>query len=427
MLVGLIHHDPDRRRIARRHLPPELSNLRGGHLLELACALVPVIDQRVGSLLNHRSLCLDSARDLVVPALAMTWPFLTGWPGALEEHVAGKLNLGGSKKGGSARRAFYEVLSNRNDPKLSSAVQKNISQLFERCRTARSGGVTIAEMTKLTGADRRTLFEMREAGKLPSFLALDGIRLQVLINREAVAPMLALNRPRLRLIHAAEMLGVPTYAIREMVQIGLLTAVPVPPGRDGYFQFSVCPDSMQAFSDKLCRHLAQGNQTHPVSLAEVMRRIGGRPKPWAKVLKAVTDGKLPASLAEGVAPFVERIAIMSEGALSLPCFQLNKGMDWSGCMVTKSDLAELMNIRPSHFSRHSEFLLGPGPAVREITMNAALRLARTYISTSEMSRKLHVYRRAVGNLARSCGVEPAAPCLFSRVQAEQLIPGLRSS
>lgn len=424
MLVGLIHHDLDKRRIARRHLPPELSDLGGGHLLELACALAPVVDRRVATLLQSRSLCLDSTRDLLVPALAATWPFLAGWPGAIEQHVADKLNLGGTEKGGSTRKAFYKVLCDRSNPKLSPAVQKVLSQLFERCRTARSRGVTIAEMTKLTGADRPTLFRMRKAGTLPSFLALDGIRLKVLVNKDAVAPMVVQRTPRLRLIHAAEMLGVPTYAIREIAHLGLVEVVPVPPGRGDYLQLAVCRDGMQALCDKLYCRLTQPNDAHLISLAQAMRKIGGRPKPWARVLKAIADGELTASLAEGEAPLGHRIAIQSEEVLSLPCFQPTSSMDWSGCMVTKTDLAEIMGIRPPHFSRHSEFLLGPGPAFREITMDAALHLARTYISTGEMSLKLHVYRRAVGNLARSHGVKPAARGLFRRAQAEQLIPGL---
>jgi hypothetical protein len=424
MLVGLIHHNPDKRRIARRHLPPELRDLGGGHLLELACALAQVIDQRVGSLLNQRSLCLDSARDIVVPTLAATWPFLAGWPRAIEEHVADKLNTGGRNKGGSARKGFYEVLTNRSNPRWSPDVQNVLSQLFDRCRIARSRGVTIAELTKLTGADRQTLFETRKAGRLPIFLALDGIRLQVLVNREAVAAILARNRPRLRLVHAAEMLGVPTYAIRELVHVGLVEEIPVPPGRGDYLQLAVCRDGMYALRTKLKGRLAQSNTANSVRLAEAMRQIGGRPKPWARVLRAIADGELTASLAEGEAPLAQRITIDSQGVLSLPCFHPTSSMDWSGCMVTKTDLAEIMSIRPPHFSRHSEFLLGPGPAFREITMDTALDLAQTYISTGEMSRKLHVYHRAVGNLARSYGVKPAAPGLFRRAQAEQLIPGL---
>ncbi|QCB41163.1 hypothetical protein E5673_02085 [Sphingomonas sp. PAMC26645] len=424
MLVGLIHHDPDKRRIARRYLPPELSGLGGGHLLELACALAPVVDQRVGSLLHHRSLCLDSARDIVVPALAAAWPFLTGWPGAVEAHVADKLNLGGREKGGSTRKAFYEVLSDRNGLRVSPAVQKLISHIFERCQTARSRGVTILEMAKLIGADRRTLFEMRKAGKLPSFLALDGIRLQVLVDREAVAPMLTRKKTRLRLVQAAEILGTPTYAIRELAHLGLVAVASVPPGRGDSLQLAVCRDSLEAFRDKLSRRLSPSNEGCPVRLTEAMRGIGGHPKPWARVLQAIAEGDLAASAVDGDAPLADRITIRSEAILSLECFQPTEGMDWSACMVTKSDLAEIMNISPPHFSRHSEFLLGPGPAFREITMDTAHELARRYISTSEMSRKLRLYRRAVGNFARIHGVKPQASGLFSRTEAEQLIPGL---
>jgi hypothetical protein len=424
MLVGLIHHDPDRRRIARCHLPPDLAELNGGHLLELACTLAPVVDRRVTSLFGDRSLCLDSARNHVVPALAATWPFLAGWPGAIEQHVAEKLNVGGREKGGSTRKAFYQVLCDRDDPRLSPVVQKVLSQLVERCRAARSSGVTIAEMTKLTGADRPTLFEMRKAGKLPSFLALDGIRLQVLVDREAVAPMLTRKKTRLRLVHAAEMLGTPTYAIRELAHLGLVAVASVPPGRGDSQQLAVCRDSMEAFHGKLSRRLSPSKGGYPIRLTEAMRGIGGYSKPWARVLEAMAEGDLAASSVDGDEPLAQRITVRSESILSLECFQQTEGMDWSGCMVTKSDLAEMMNISPPHFSRHSEFLLGPGPAFREITMDTAHELARRYISTSEMSRKLGLYRRAVGNFARTHGVKPQASGLFSRTEAEQLLPGL---
>ncbi|WP_267389725.1 TniQ family protein [Sphingomonas sp. GC_Shp_3] len=424
MLIGLIHHDTDRRRIARRHLPPDLSDLGGGHLLELAGVLAPVIDRRVASSLNGRSLCLDTARNLIVPALAGTWPFLAGWPGAIEQHVAEKLNMGGIEKGGSTRKAFYQVLCDRNDPKLSPAVQKVLSRLFERCRAARLRGVTIAEMTKLTGADRPTLFEMRKAGKLPSFLALDGIRLQVLVAHETVAPLLAQNKPRVRLAHAGEMLGLPTYAIREMVHLGLVTAAPVPPGRGDYLQLAVYRDSLQAFQAKLSRRLAPAASGDPVSLAEAMRNIGGRPKPWAMVLKAIVDGDLQATANDGEDPLIQRIAFEPDQLPSLRCFQHNSSMDWSDCIVTKSDLAEMMNIKASRFSRHSEFLLGPGSALREVTMDTAQRLARTYICTREMSGKLRLYRRAVGNFAKKHGVKPQETGLFRRAEVEKLIPRL---
>ena len=424
MLVGLIHHDAEKRRIARRCLPPALSGLGGGHLLELACALAPVVDQRVGSLLRHRSLCLGGAQEIVVPALAAVWPFLTGWPGAVEKYVAEKLNLGGSEKGGSTRKAFYEVLSDRNGRRVSPEVQKLFLHLFERCQSARSRGMTILKMANLTGADRRTLLAMRKAGKLPSFLALDGIRLQVLVDREAVAPMLICNKNRLRLIYAAEMLGTPTYAIRELAHLGSVAVASVPPGRGDYLQLAVWQESVDDFVGKLSHQLSQSKGNYPLRLTEAMRGIGGRPKPWAKVLRAIAEGDLAASVVGGDAPLAQRITISSEEILSAECFQHTEAMDWRGCMVTKSDLAEIMNISPPHFSRHSEFLLGPGPALRKVTMETAQKLARRYITTSEMSCKLRLYRRAVGNFARINGVKPLTTGLFNRIEAEQLIPGL---
>lgn len=426
-LIDLIHHDPTQRMAARRHLSPQLTMLDGGQLLELACLLAPVIDRRVTPLLRFRSLCLDNTRKLIVPALAETWHFLAGWPDSIEQYVAEKLNLSGSKKGGSARKEFYRILSTPDDPRLSPAVRKVVSDIVDRSRAARSQGMTIAEAKRATGADRRTLFEMRKAGMLPSFLALDGIRLKVLVDNKAVASMIADNKPRIRLSHAAVILGIPTYGIREMVHLGFLTAARVPPGRGDYLQLAVWRDSLEAFRNELHSRLVETDVQHPLRLGELMQRIGARPKPWANVLEAIRSGKLSASLVDGTEPLAQRITVAADVSLHLKCFRPVRSMDWAGCMITKADLAEIMNIRAPHFGRHTEFLLGEGPYFREISMDAALRIARTYISTGEIRQRLGLHPRAASYLAQSHGVLPEAPGLFKRTRAERLIPGLRTN
>lgn len=154
-----------------------------------------------------------------------------------------------------------------------------------------------------------------------------------------------------------------------------------------------------------------------------MRQIGGRPKPWAKVLGAIHAGQLSASISAGEAPIALRIMVKSEKLLATQHFQPSPDMTWDNCIVTKTDMADIMNIHPPHFSRYSNFLIGPGPNVREIRMKDVLNLAQTYVSTREISRRLGVHPRRAEYLTRFNKVKRAVPGLFYRASAEALIPG----
>ena len=62
--------------------------MEAGDLLALACVLAPVIDHRAARPLTLWSLSLAKARQVIVPAIAGTWPLLQGWPQALEGLLA---------------------------------------------------------------------------------------------------------------------------------------------------------------------------------------------------------------------------------------------------------------------------------------------------------------------------------------------------
>lgn len=261
---------------------------------------------------------------------------------------------------------------------------------------------------------------MRQAGELPSILAMEGGRLSVLVDKAAVADLAERYLPRERLVRAAWQIGVPTYTIHELVRAGQLVAAPLPPGCSG--QLAVYQDSLRAFQTELSECLAGDTQDYTVNLARLMRRIGGRPKPWAQVLAAIKSGDLPARLAEGAGPMAQRIMVQDEKVLSMAIFAENHDTDWSGIMVTKADCAEMINILPHNFSGYSDFLLGPGGNIRDISMDEALRLAKTYILTGELGHRLGVHHSAARHLADHRGLKPEFNGLFKRADAEKLIP-----
>ena len=228
------------------------------------------------------------------------------------------------------------------------------------------------------------------------------------------------NKPRERLVRAAWRLGVPTYAIHQLVRDGELVATPPPPGCSE--QLAVYEESLAALEQDLRSQLALQDESLATNLFKLMHRIGARPKPWAKVLAAIRTGALTASLADGTAPLAQRIMVANEDVLELPIFADDPAMDWSCVMVSKSDTAEIMNIPAPNFSKYCDFLFGPGGYFRDITMEEALTLGRTYIGTGEMGHRLGLHHTAARHMAEFRKVESRYPGLYSREAAEALIP-----
>jgi hypothetical protein len=59
---------------------------------------------------------------------------------------------------------------------------------------------------------------MRQSGELPSVLALDGHNVTVLMDKAAIDRLAHRHQPRERLVWGAWKLGLPTYAVRELIQ-----------------------------------------------------------------------------------------------------------------------------------------------------------------------------------------------------------------
>lgn len=420
-LIDLVHHDPERRAATRMALAPQLAHLGGGELLELACALAPLIDPRAAKPLRVRKLSMEVAAEVIVPAIAGTWPLLYDWPHGLENLLIDRLNQNPRSMAAAKRDIVYQLLYKTRRRTLSRPVANVINEFADRCRSARAEGVTIAEAVKLTGGRQPALYAMRRAGELPTILALDGCRFQPLIPKQAIENLVKRNRPRVRLTHSAERLGVPTYTIHQLVHDGLLKAAPIPPGCRA--QTSVYQASLADLDARLRAHLEGDDEGYEVNLAELMKRIGGRPKPWSRIFAAILSEGLSARLADGKLPLARRIMVRDEAVLSLPIFADRDDMDWDGINVLKSDLADMMNITPHNFSHYSDFLIGPGDHLRDIPMLEALRLAQTYVGSAELGQRHGLHFSAVRHFLESHGVVVEYRGLYDRVAAERLFSG----
>ncbi|WP_225871660.1 hypothetical protein [Qipengyuania atrilutea] len=390
-------------------------------MLKLVCLIAPVLDHRAGRPLTLWTLSLDKARDYIVPALASSWPLLKGWPHAFEDFIADRINKHAKSRGDENSGASYRFLQRCRKQQLSTPVRTVVDGFAERSRNATDRGYTGQQVADLVGSQVSALVAMRRSGKIPSVLALDGHRLHVLFEKQAITKLLYKFQPRERVERAAGRLGIPSYAVRHLVDLGCLEAAPTPPGRSN--KLTVRERSLSSFVDALDAQMPQATGNYPYKLEKLMLRLGGGPKPWAAVLAAIAKGELDAAVSPGSRRLGDRIRFRTDEVLTLPAFAHRPDLS-AGAPLFKSDLADMLSLSITNFSRYSDFLLGPGDHCREVSVAQALDLTKAIISTTEIAARLRLHHTSAFRLASQRGVLVKSNGLFDRASAEELITEL---
>ncbi len=423
-LVDLLHPDPLRRERTRQLLPPELAQLAADDLLKLVCLIAPVVDHRAGRPLTLWTLSLDMAKGCIVPALANSWSLLKGWPYAFEDLIASRINAHAKARGDGNWGASYRFLWRCRKQKLTAPVKSIVDGFAERCRKATERGYTGQQVADLVGGQVSALVAMRRSGEIPSVLALDRQRLHVLFPKDDIHKLLDKFQPRERVERAASRLGIPSYAVRHLIALGCLEAAPTPPGRSN--RLTVRETSLLSFIEALEAQVPPATGEYPHKLDKLMLRLGGGPKPWAAVLAAIANGELDATVSPRSRRLGDRISFRTDDVLSLPAFADRPELT-SGTPLLKSDLADMLSLSITNFSRYSEYLLGSGDHHSEIDVPFAVEVASTIISTTEIAARLQLHHTSAFRLASQRGVIVKSDGLFDRASAEILIPELCES
>lgn len=420
-LVGLVHPDPLKRKGARQLLPSELAQLAADDLLKLVCLIAPVVDHRAGRPLTLWTLSLDKAKDYIAPALANSWALMKDWPHAFEDLIASRINAHAKARGDGNWGASYRFLWRCRKQKLTAPVKSVVDGFAERCRKATERGYTGQQVADLVGGQVSALVAMRRSGEIPSVLALDGQRLHVLFPKDYIHKLIDKFQPRERVERAASRLGIPSYAVWHLIDLGCLETAPTPPGRSN--RLSVRETSLSSFIQALEAQMPPATGDYPHKLDKLMLRLGGGPKPWAAVLAAIARGEMDAAVSPGSRRLGDRIQFRTDGVLSAPAFTDRPKLP-DNLQLFKSDVADMLSLSITNFSRYSECLLGPGDHRSEISVDRALDVAETIISTTEIAARLRLHHTSAFRLASQRGVLVKSEGLFDRSSAEELIPEL---
>ena len=422
-VAAIFHPDQHVAEGALAVLPIDLSPAA---VLELLIRTMRLIDPPLGERWTNGMERPSGSR--CAAAMAEAWRLMRRWPEGPLELMGDRLaraedSLQDGNDGASMRFLFV-----RKAYGLSSELRPVIEALNEHCR----------QIGDPKGAQREGLIAPKDAERA---LRVVGTGVAAARRKGALKTIFAIGPMHARPMHRAdeieeirrqmdegrfpesvsEELGVPKYAISQLVAAGIMENVPHPFVTAFLGEPQIWAFSFQRFKQRILD--ASQENVRGVSLTVAMRVFGGGPKPWAAIVSALLDGRIPFSLSTarprldgievcncGFAEFHSRLRSMAVPLAELPD------------LLSKRDAGEILNLSPQKYGPLLTGLRLKNTVKRaSVPTSAVLKMASAYISSVEIARRVGKSPRWVKFELLRLGLEQTSLAGYERAEVESLL------
>ncbi|WP_165830715.1 TniQ family protein [Phenylobacterium soli] len=295
IVASLLSHDPDVRQAAATEFPPVFRDLSPTSLFELI-----VLFARSSIEGSRRQ--TSPARNLPVEDLARGCRIAIEYPSSFANFAAAhtdnqviapffcRIARGESLNFDPDLRAFATALVDEHEPLRHGPAR--LKALREQ-----SGRVSLSSAAKTLRVDNATVRKLITAGALETSPGRGDQRCHQWLSPESVEALDLRFSSRLSAVEFHREFGLPYEGVEQLVSAGALSVLAddaiglVHPG------LQLQRRSALEFIDALKSSLAARTNDRMVSLQDAFTAVGARPKPWAAVLKAALDRRLPTALA----------------------------------------------------------------------------------------------------------------------------------
>ena len=263
--------------------------------------------------------------------------------------------------------------------------------------------VSIVEATRLLGRKQVDLVSARRRKiLLTRFTLREGI-IGRAFDRAEIEELSRVHADRVGLDAAAYSFKLPGYAMPQLGAVDLIDLEDHAWWLDQLGSEQTTGTAVAALRERLldARSPVEALE-QPVHLSRVMTGVGGRPKPWGPVFRALVEGAVPFSVGDDVR--VNRISIPA--ATAELCRNHRSGA-WAG-RYTQRDALEILN---AHIRQAGQMI----PFCERTSRNAAWHigaaaleeLAREGVSAGELSSRTGLHPTAVSKLLIRLGANAA--------------------
>jgi hypothetical protein len=347
------------------------------------------------------------------------------------------------------RDKLYGVLARISRDTAVPVVRQALTEILSDCppmllkqdRRPPPGELTSRGAASVLGVPPGEVGRLVDAGFLTPLSTSGTRRKQYLFDASFVEDMRAELTAGMSARHAAQLLGLPLYAIPQLLALNVLQSQPSELSMFLRGDHRVRVEDLEAIADWISALPLVPPAREWVSLSEAFTAVGGRDKPWATVIKAALSQELPGGLAFtgsyyergklSMARLAAREFVAGGPSSRSPlafCYEA------SGCVapasMTPGEVMDYLNCSAVEISWLRERdLLTPqkwsSPARYDRT--SVETFGRQWMSTREAAARLEVEPRGLWRLIETYPIEPGlGRGFYLRSDLESVVTALAS-
>lgn len=429
--AGLADPDPRRRMEVLSHLPADIRALGEAGALEMLIRLLPLVDQSMPLPTGRKRRLWRAAPDRITTAIAHAWPLLTAWPSAVVELMSDKIAAAPNRYSDGNHNmsvCFLKGASYRSNPMVEEAIRQlralvdlhgpNREELQERT-------LSLKAIAKRFGIGTQPLTKIRRKGGLPAEFTLEAGRAVARFDAAEVQCLQAALKTRVSFQSAAWQLGISYHGVEQLTAMGLLPALAHPYYLIRYGGPQTTATGLAELLASLQESAALREPDGLLRLRRAVHMIGGRPKPWGPIFRALLEGAIPCKITTGQERLSHRVLIHPSSLAYLETLVFEAapvpGTAFEPCM-TRHDAGETLNLQPKEYTHLlRSYGAGWNASDRIVPMDEVQRFATGLISTSEVALRLGTNSRSAYHRLRKLGMSPVIPSAWDRGTAEKLL------
>lgn len=389
-VIGLLDPDVDRREAARAQLPPELSELNGGMVFELALAVMPLTSGGFKLDRGNEPKAVDLPR--YAQSLSDAADIVRRWPEGLMVALGDAVR----ERSTSRRNVRYKgpayYLPALDSELLPDDVRNTIASVLTPITSTAGelpdGQIGMREAALLTGQEERNLANARRLGHLAMRLCMRANRIVPTLDRSEIELIKDLLHSRVGPYKFTQSLHLPPYAMAQLVDDKLVSCITHPYVVAHIGPRQVHESELKRFRDALTHGASSKDDINdPLPLHRAARAIGGGPKPWSSILRGMLDGAIPYSISGGS---MNRIMIASSDAAKLRAKYANLSDGVRTRFVSQRDAAEILNLSPRDM-HVLPVVAKRGGGAHEIRWSQVRKMARKRITLAELSARSGIH------------------------------------
>lgn len=263
--------------------------------------------------------------------------------------------------------------------------------------------LSVTEAAAMLRLERRKVRSLIDAGLLHEDSKLGGRhRIHSSLQKVRVDRLRSELTAQMPLKEFQSRTGLPRSAVEQFLGLGLLAETTSEAAKLVYRGLHIKRESAEALLNSLTAVMEAEPHDGCIPIREVMRGVGGRPKPWARLLLAALDRKLPGGLGGGpdsrftdltLHPVTARHLVMGgiEGGHPF-AFQPGDLGEWERPEMASSEVEEFLNCTAEDVSwlRHRKYLepLSANGEAARYAKGEVEALGRRMITTREIAARV---------------------------------------